>query len=250
MVRNFFALGIVLCSGCDLFEDVKETYEGLTDPLVVQSVVLGVEAAGVDDQTLESLNFDVGVGSTVFLADAKSASDIDNAPITGATINMNSVAVPETGNGSYTLEPGPLTYAPGASWNLDALIASDTSGAVFTLPPAPNVTVPTTHTTSTPMSLSLSGQGYDIIVGLVADITTGEITWSNEPEDIRDVYELATGSGTETLDIPETAFPTSGAYVVGIAGLTKATAADMDNMNTALSNITAGKMKLFPTLVQ
>jgi len=234
---------------CDLFENVKDTVEGLTDPLVVQSVVMGVEAEGVDESTLDELNIDSGVAASVFLADAKSASDLENAPITGAIVNMNNADVAETGNGSYNLEPGVLNYTVGATWNMEATVGQEVADASFSLPQAPEVSVPTLHTANQPLTLSLEGQGFDMVVGLVAEIASGEVTWSNEPEDIRDVYDLASGSANEALEIPGTAFPSTGAYVIGIAGLTKSKAAQMDNMNTALSNVVAGKMKLYPTAV-
>jgi hypothetical protein len=243
----FVTLGAA--SGCDLFQEVKDTFDGLTNPLVVQSVVMGIEADGLDAEALGQLDIELGVGASVFLADAANVSDLDQAPITGASARINSVDIPETGGGAYALEPGVLTYSTGAVWSLATTVGVDESGANFTLPPAPSATIPTLHTIGEPMTLSLSGQGFDLLIGLVADVSSGEITWSNEPQDIRDVYELSTGSATESLDIPGTAFPTSGAYVVGIAGLTKADADQMDNINTALSNVTAGKMILYPTLI-
>ena len=244
----FVGLALTL-TGCDLFEGVKETLDGLTNPLVVQSVVLGVEAAGVEQEILDEIDIETGVGASVFLADAKDANDLENAPITGATVFMNSERVTETGNGTYTLEPGTLNYTVGATWTMIATINNQDATASFTLPPAPNVSVPSIHSKNESMTLSLAGQGFDMVVGLVANVETGEVTWSNEPEDIGDVYDLATGSSSESLDIPGSAFPTTGAYIVGIAGLTKGKSGEFKKMNTALSNAVAGKMKLFPTAV-
>jgi hypothetical protein len=249
MHRYIICLVLPLFSACDLFEDVKDTFDGLTDPLVVQSVVMGVEAAGVDPAVLDEIDLDAGVGATVFLANAKSATDLENAPITGAVVSINNTEVPETGNGSYTLEPGKLSYSVGATWNMTATIGTDLSEASFTLPPAPNATIPSIHTANQPLTISLAGQNFDLVVGLVALVDSGDITWSNEPEDIRDVYELASGSAADSLEIPGTAFPSSGAYVVGVAGMSKSKADQLQDMNTALSNIVAGKMKLYPMVV-
>lgn len=249
MTRLFWCSVLAFMSGCDLFEEVKETYEGLTDPLVVQSVIVGVEIDGVDPAVVDELNFEAGVAGTVFLADAKSASDLENAPITGASVSINGTNLGDTGEGAYTLEPGVLTYANGATWTLDALIGNEASSADFVLPPPPNASIPTVHVKGQAMTVSLAGQGFDVIVGVVAEVVSGEVTWSNEPEDISDIYNLATGNGAESIDIPGEAFPNSGAYVIGISGLTTSQADKLDNMNTALSNIAAGKMRLYPVAV-
>ena len=74
MPKYIFYFALPLFGACDLFEDVKNTYDGLTNPLVIQSVVLGVEADGVDPTILDQVDLDSGVGATVFLADAKSVS--------------------------------------------------------------------------------------------------------------------------------------------------------------------------------
>ena len=249
MTRLFWCSAFAFIGGCDLFDEVKETYEGLTNPLVVQSVVVGVEVDGVDPAVVDELNFEAGVAGTVFLADAKSASDLDNAPISGAAVTINAVSLADTGEGAYTLEPGALTYTNGATWTLEALIGTDSSSATFVPPPPPNATIPTVHVKGQPLNVSLAGQGFDVIVGVVADVATGEVTWSNEPEDISDIYNLATGNGDESIDIPGDAFPNSGAYVIGISGLTTSRTDQLDNMNTALSNIASGKMRLYPVAV-
>jgi len=249
MTRLFWCSAFAFIGGCDLFEEVKDTYDGLTDPLVVQSVIVGVEIDAVDPAIVDELDFEAGVAGTVFLADAKSANDLDNAPIAGASVSINSASLFDTGEGAYTLEPGVLTYANGATWTLNAMIGTEASSATFVLPPPPNATIPTLHVKGQGMTVSLAGQGFDVIVGVVAEVATGEVTWSNEPEDISDIYNLATGNGDESLEIPGEAFPNSGAYVVGVSGLTTSRAEQLENMNTALSNVASGKMRLYPVAI-
>jgi hypothetical protein len=249
MNRFPILVSILFFSGCELFEDVKETFEGLTNPLVAQSVFLGVEADGVDPEMLEALNVESGVAASVFLADANNADEMENAPISGAIVHMGETSAVEAADGTYVIEPGVLTYVVGTTWVVTMDIGEATSQADFTLPNAPQATVPTIHAANTSLDISLEGQGFDIIIGTVGRLEPSEITWSNEPTDARDVFDLATGSSDGILNIPPEAFPSSGAYVIGVGGLTKSRGQQMDNMNTALSNITAGKMKLFPVVI-
>jgi len=235
-------------AACDLFQDAKDTIDGITDPLVAQAVILGVDTSDVDPELLEAADFETGVAVSVFLADAKSVNDIDNAPIGGASVHVNEALVPEVGDGAYLLESNEMQYTAGQSWTMHALIAGDGSSGSVVLPPPINVTVPETHNANTPMNLTITNQDFHAVVGLVVEVESGEVTWSNEPEDIRDVYDLATGSGdTSALLIPAEAFPRVGGYVIGITGLERGEGETLDNMNTALSAIMAGKMRLLPT---
>ena len=82
MNRTRLALFAVVFGGCDFFEGVKDTVEGVVNRNVAIGVVTTLEASvqelGIDD---EAFSQDL---PPVFLADATSVTDLDNAPISGA----------------------------------------------------------------------------------------------------------------------------------------------------------------------
>ena len=52
-------------------------------------------------------------------------------------------------------------------------------------------------------------------------------------------------SDATTFEIPGTAFPGDSVYAVGVAGVVHTTGDQLDNMNTALSTIMTGDMKVY-----
>lgn len=241
---------LVVLAGCDIFDKAKQVadaIEGLTNPLVLQGLVLSVQDPG--DPTvvavLEAAGTEIGTGATVFLADAASASDLDNAPIAGGSVTIDDVSATDQGDGSYVIDPSMgLLYVAGETWSTRAfpLPDSDESVATVILPPPASITWPETLTVDEPFLFDLTGQGYDGSVLLVLD-QNGTPTYSNEPESIDDVYNATLSEGElETVEIPASAFPTEGVFVIGVAGLVGTTSADLVEVNTALSNVSAGQM--------
>src|SRR5262245_22332243 len=97
---------------CGLFKSVGDginhvgdTIGGLTNPLVVQGIVLGVDAPQGDTSGLDLSDTDLkqGCALTVFLADASDPSQIEDAPVIGAGVDVSTakgdVAATDEGDG-------------------------------------------------------------------------------------------------------------------------------------------------------
>ena len=97
-------------------------------------------------------------------------------------------------------------------------------------------------TANTAVNIDLTGQEFDsaLVIVMLAD---GGVTYSNQPDGIREFYDFTHGSElVTTVEIPAEAFPSNGVYAIGVAGLTHTVAEDLTEMNTALTSIMAGKM--------
>ena len=129
MFQRAGLIGVLLLGGCDLIDQGRDLIGDLTNPLVTQALVLGVappdEASDID---LPS-EYAEGAGATVFLADAADVADLENAPISGATVTLHGQAVGELAPGSYALEPGAISYESGGTWQLAVTLSGDTATA-------------------------------------------------------------------------------------------------------------------------
>ncbi len=247
MTRWLAIAALLPLGSCDLFSNAQDLFDGLANPLVGLATVIAIEEP--DEVELSSTGFEPGTTVTMFLADASNVNDLDQTPVTGATVSVGNVDASEATDGVYTILPtAGLAYVDNASWSIDVLVGEDAAGATIELPEAAAFTVPTEHTIGEPVTLDLAGQGFDAFVGVVIAVSTGEVTWSNEPEDIGDVYNMTHGSGeVGEIIIPGEAFATEDAFLIGVAGLRNTESAGIDNMNTALSTVTAGKLVFEPT---
>lgn len=252
MTRTLAVLALpIALTGCDTLID---TYEGLTNPLVAQGLVLGIAAPDSDQIDLSQTAYGEGTAITVFLADAESADKLEEAPVEGADVSVRGdafgdVAVGEAGGGTYVLEPGQVTYADGAVWTVVVDVAGEVGRANVELPPPAAFTIPQEHTKGEPIDLDFTGKGFTAALIVVLDVESGNVTYSTEPKDIRDVYDLTRGN-TElgAVQVPGTAFPEDKVYALGVAGMVHTQADDLESMNTALSSVLAGKMKFYPVI--
>ncbi|MBW2253332.1 MAG: hypothetical protein JRI25_01890 [Deltaproteobacteria bacterium] len=247
-MMRFLAVGLCLgLSACDFFEEVRDVFEGLTNPLVSLGMVLGVEPSGGAD--LEGTDYEEGVLASVFLADAGNVNQIDQAPVTGAEVSIQSVAAFDTSTGLYTILPTDgLSYQEEATWRLRIEIGDGAATANLHLPAAASFAPPTQHTAGADLEVDVSGQDFHSLLVVVLEAESGDVTWSNEPETAREFYDFTHGSTEElAVTIPgDEAFPNQSAYVVGVAGMKHTGASDLTRMNTALSTLMVGKMVMSP----
>jgi hypothetical protein len=244
-------------TGCDQLLELHETVEGFTERFVVQGIYLGVEPLeGVD---LSETAF-AGARLTAFLADASHLDEIDKAPIENTALLLrsqgsgDSMAMMESGEGKYelTFEDG-LEYTNGEQISLTSTYGDSSRSISVPTPGAASFDLDPIHAVGAGMVVDLSGQGFDTALAMVFDVETGEVTWSNEPADISDLYEMthADGIGLGTaepdqpllLEIPAHAFDQESYYIVGIAGMVVSSPENFEGVNTALSTIMAGKLK-------
>lgn len=249
---------LLAMTGCDLFasgqeqiEDLQDTLDGLTNPLVVQGLVLGVAEPDSEEIDLSKTDFSNGTAVTVFAADAASVSEIENAPVTGAAVTIKigeqaAVTVDEATGGAYKVAGEEVGYVASAMAELSVGIGDSAAGAQVMLPPPANATIPEQHNGSE-LVIDLSAQEFDQVLAVVFDVGSGEVTFSNEPKDVMELYEFSTAEDAGAgVTIPASAFPGDSVYAVGIAGLVKGDSASFSSMNTALSSMQAGQLKFYP----
>jgi hypothetical protein len=251
-------LVLLALTGCDLFasgqeqiDDLQDTLDGLTNPLVVQGLILGVAEPDSEEIDLSQTDFSKGTAVTVFAADAASVNEIENAPVTGASISVKigeqaAVDLEEAGGGAYKVAGEEVGYNASAMAELSVGIGDSAAGAQVMLPPPANATLPEQHDGSE-LVIDLSSQEFDQILVVVFDAGSGEVTFSNEPKDVMELYEFSTADDAGAgVTIPASAFPGESVYAVGIAGLVKGDSDNFSSMNTALSSIQAGQIKFYP----
>lgn len=238
----------LLGAACGDFNPLDGIIGDLANPLVTQSMVLGTVPPASGDIEIPA-EYREGTTATVFLADAKEVTDLDNAPIADASVVIEGTAVPALGDGTYILEPGNLSYADNAEWNIVIDINGEAATGTFELPPAVPSQVPSNHQANTKLTLDFAGYGYDSVLVVVID-QNGDLVYDNRPNDIKELYEFTRGGPIELFDIEAEAFPAGGAYLVGIAGMTRSGGKEaLEDMNTALSSLLAGKMTFSPIAV-
>ncbi len=257
-MKKILISGVVLgLSGCEKITEIQDTVEGLTESFVVAGIYLGVEKPDALD--LEGTDFQ-GARLTAFLADAGQISEIESAPISGVAVEMVSdgnggLVMNETGGGKYELSSDDgLTYVSGELAGVSADYKDEEREITVDVPPAPEVDVDTQHEAGTSLTIDLTGQGFDAAMVVVIDVESGEITWSNEPEDITALYEMThpggvglgedeEGDDSLVVEVPAAAFGNEAYYALGVAGMQVSDPADFVGINTALSTLMAGKLK-------
>lgn len=257
MKRTIALVSLAALAGCEDFafwNDAQDTYDGITEATVGLGFVVGIEGPDSDLVDLDGTEFEDGTtGATLFLADATEVADLEKAPITNAEVWLSTgsgdVSVPHDSDGMYLLEPSQqAVYQDAGTWKFRVDYGGTWHNADVYLPRAPDVDVPEDHDAGAKMVLTMPTQAdYDSILALVYDVQNGEVTWSNEPSDIGEVYDLAFGDNdVSSLTIPGTAFAEESYYVVGIAGMQNNDESDLKDFNTVLSTMVAGKMKMYP----
>ncbi|MCO4743325.1 MAG: hypothetical protein KC912_00965 [Proteobacteria bacterium] len=248
MTRTLPLLLVLPLAGCELFQNGTDIVGGLLNPLVAEGMMIttvppdaGVGDSGIGGFDLSSAGIDEGVTLTLFLADAANVTQIDQAPVAGASVSLHGSDVTDAGAGLYTLAGGGLTYEAESTWNLDIAVEGTSASAALHLPVEPTFTLPALAA-NTAIDIDLTGQGFDSALVIVME-AGGAVTYSNQPEGIREFYEFTHGGEAVTVvEVPGEAFPNNGFYAVGVAGLTHTVAEDLTEMNTALTSIMAGKM--------
>jgi hypothetical protein len=244
--------------GCAFFSKAKNTFEGLTNPLVGLGFVVSIQPADSSgNMDLSNTQMQDGTVFTGMLADAAKVTDLNNLPVTGADVTCDGATATDLGEGLYGIEPGTLAYQAGATWDVEVRIGNGTAAASLLLP-QPSSWTPAcgagssgslcTWTTGADMTVDLTGEAYDSVLVMVMDVNSGDVTWSNEPTDARGVYDFTHRSDASlVVTIPGAdAFPADSVYAVGVAGMIHTGASDLVEMNTALSTWMAGKMLVYP----
>ena len=247
MKRMFLFTVLLATSGCDLVENTQDALDGLTNPLVGLGLVIGVEEP--EEVDLASTGLESGTTFSMFLADAASADDLENAPIDGATVTLEGIETDPAVDGLYVLGPDRApSYVGQAIFDVAIDINGEMASGRVRLPDGPDFVAIQGHTPGEGLTIDLTGQGFNAAIVVVIESSSGELTFSNEPETAREVYDLTRGNGdVGAVDVPGTAFPSDNeVYVMGIAGLHHTETSNLDGMNTVISSLSAGQMVFQP----
>lgn len=247
------ALFASILSGCDQLEDVKETLEGFAEPLAVEVFLIGAVEPESDLIDLSDTDFADGTTIKVFVADATSIDDLEAGALDGVSVDLKSASL-----GTLPLEPvaGGLYTANGQDgleyFATEEYVVSVTNGdslhkVAFVAPHPVDIELPEQHAVGDNLLIDLTAFEYDAVLVAVIDVMSGEITYSNEPEGIQEMYDFThTGSNVMRHEIPGSAFAGPSVYAVGVAGMRNAGVDDFTDMNTALSSAMIGQMRFFP----
>jgi hypothetical protein len=248
-----FALLASLMSGCGQLEDVKETLEGLTEPLVVEAILIGAVEPESELIDLSETDFADGATVKVFVADATSLDELEAGAMDDLAVDLKSpslgnLPLEAVGGGLYTANgQDGLEYFAGEEYLIN-VINGDTQHKVAVSAPHPvDIQIPQQHNVGDNLLIDLTDYEYDTVLVAVLNVQGGEVTYSNEPEGIQEMYE-ATHSGTNVKrhEIPASAFAAPGVYAVGVAGMRNAVVDDYTDMNTGLSSYLVGQMRFYP----
>lgn len=247
----------LLALGCEQVNDIKDTVNGLTNPMVVEGVLLGVEppdvGSGLD---LSNSDFASGTAVKAYLADAGDPTQLADAPVKGALVhfvsdsNGGQLLLQDQDDGSYTAsedEDG-LEYVA-EQVALTAELDGELRRISVSAPPIANAEINNSHSVGNPMNVDISDQAFDGLLVVVLS-SSGQVAFSNLPESIEELYDFTHGDGELTVEIPGGAFNQAGLYAVGVAGTRNAGVDDMEEVNTALSTFVAGKFKFTAVSVQ
>lgn len=242
---------MILLLACAAIEDLKNKVDGLTNPLVMEALFLGVEPPDSDQIDLSGTDFEQGATVTVLLADAGSVADLSNAPVSGAIVEFRSqatgiVQLSDEGDGKYAAASGDgLSYTQGAEVTLGVEMDGDPA-ARLVAPAEIADRIPATHTKGESLAVSTGDTELAGLLVVVLDGSNGEVTFDNSPNTIEELYEFTHGGAALAVEVPGSAFSRETVYAVGVAGLNLTTADDLTEMNTALSAFIAGKLKFYP----
>ncbi len=240
------ALALTL-PGCAFFGKARDTFDGLVNPLVGLGLLLSVAPSEDEDVDLSNAPVQEGTTFTLMLVDAAHVNDLDQAPVTGAAVSLHGEAASEIEDGTYLIAPGALAYDPGATWELQITRGASEATAQLALPATHDEAPPREHSAGADLIVDLSGEEYDSVLVMVIDPLVGDVTWSNQPETPREVYDFTRGDPELVVTIPgDEAFPDEQPYLVGIAGMNHTGASDLDGMNTIISTLMAGQMVFHP----
>lgn len=244
-------LSLALVPSCEFFDGTLDDLAALTHPVILEALVLGIDASAIgDDLDLAELGYGDGVALTVFLADAADLQSMDDLPVSGAVVTIDGTVVPQVEPGFYLREPDGKPYTPGATWTVSTAVGAEVGTAAIALPPEMVVEVPEAHEPVQALTLTPdNGEAFDQVLVVVLS-ATGGVTYDNTPQDILSLYEFTRQTtGVGEVVVPAEAFPSSGLYAVGVAGLVITPGDDFDNMNTLLSNGLAGELVFYDVAV-
>jgi len=255
-----FYLSLLSISGCDALQSKINEIENLANEFVAIGFYLGVEEIDtplIDDATLALLDDLTSV--ELFLATAASSQDLNSNPVSRADVTLNSplngvLPVEENNPGQYSTNTSTGLLYDESEVALFEIEHTGIDHAIsVNVPAEPSFTLNASHNQNEDLDISFSNQAYENALAFVVNVQTGEVTYDNRPTTPMEMYELTHPQGillnevepdTDSINIPGSAFGTDGIYVIGVAGIISSKASQMNNINTAISGLIAGKFNI------
>ena len=247
MARFLYLLPIVAwTTGCQLFEDIKDVVDDLTQPVLMQVVYVGLEEPDPDDG-IDLGGTDLSAGSTInaYIYDVDIATGGNpglGAAVTLVSESLSSVGLAEDGGGAYSADGADgLDYRPLDEVEVIADYAGVRRRIAMRTPNPASVAIPEDHTPGVAISVDMRGQGFDNAFLLVIDLLSdsGKPAWESEidPTEPKDPDNLI-------QTIPGSVFDTESLFLVGVVGLKSADSADFAEIQPLGSGMMAGTMVL------
>jgi len=237
----------VFLLGCQLFQDLKEAVDDLTQPILMQVVYIGLEepdsSEGID---LERTKFSRGSTVKAVVYDANLSSG--TKPASGAAVALvsdtyGSVGLAEDSPGSYAADGfDGLDYWPGDEIDVVADYGGGRHWIGMRSPDPASLVISEEHSAGMGISIDLRGQGFDNAVIVVLDISgSGDVIWESP-------FDLTQPRDSDNLmqTIPGDTFEEENLYVVGVVGLEAADEDDFHEVQVLGSGMLAGTMVMHP----
>lgn len=243
---------IALLGGCDLFNKAADAINGVIDPVVAVGVIAVVDTPQViSDRVTLPEEYQAGVSAEMFLADARSVSDLANAPIAGADVTMggcgDTVTLADGGNGSYSTA-AQLPGCDGPTFTVRRADVDPNSVLPVTIPAEQDAGIPSHVDAGADLTLDLSNADWSGAVLVVLDATDGSVVWTSKPTDVTGWYQLLKGQmDLSAVTIPGASFAADSEYAVVVTGLQRTTGADLEEVNTVLSTVAGGRGAVYLT---
>lgn len=246
VMRRLVCISVLPLVGCARIDTLFEVIDDLVSPTVAAGLYVGVD---VPDGIDFGLDDDYAVAACeLYLASIEDTTNLDEAPVDGAEAEFRSEQISpllfaEQGDGKYRLTSlEGLRYVPGdqATVSFDEDFGAGTLGVE--VPGAPSdPEIPSSVGALEDMQVS-AGAEFDNVLVAVFDVESMAIVYSNLPDTFETIYEYTHPEArTSAVTIPGTAFPRSGLYAVGVAGMTLADPEDFEGVNISLSAFMAGR---------
>jgi hypothetical protein len=206
---------------------------------------------GVD---LSATDWADGSTASAFLADAGSLDEMEDSPIDDAEVAMELDGEPvdmiSDSPGSFS-----VTSAEGLGWNEGtvATLIVERDGDHFlalVTPAAPDSELPETWARGEALPIEVTGDDYDNAVVTAIRLEDGETVYDSLPTDIVELYRFTHSAGSLSVEVPGSALTEPGPYLIGVTGLVNADPDTYEEVNLALSAMTAGAMRFYPVMVE
>jgi hypothetical protein len=255
-MRGSLLLATVALAACRPVTDIGDKIIGLTNPVLVGGIVLG-SAPPADSRlrlAVETAGFTGFSDARLVVADALEFQDIDGALLPDAEVSLQ----PE-GEDPRAMQPDEegwfapvdgtfVSYVPGRTLHIETVLPDRVNpGTVdIVLPDVAAIDVDPVHPPGRDLVVDLAGQDFDYAFAAVYDLEGNEV-FSNAPATNDDIVDLVLPSTepVETVTIPGDVLDDD-LYVIGLAGLRRAPAENIEGLNEALTAVLAGRLSLFP----